>query len=269
MISMKMANHYNPVQDMMAAAICQKLFESTPNLQEVEVQARFYLDFAPSKKLAKLNYMFVQVFDWDAEENPRFMEMDKMVKMLESCRESVTELSLSLVGDDVDDEEVFDDIPQTLFLPSFTSLTRLSIFSLKAYRWGDCLSETNLPNLTHVKLAGCMQQGFILSDIFAPLLQTHVGITSLDLEAVYDGDEDNVGIGTDIVRLFPSVKMLQLKLTVLEEVEDYEDVHLLKQTLRNFAPWKLTWAFVQVANMENMDEFEEFIDENDLRISLE
>ncbi|XP_035713615.1 uncharacterized protein LOC110857199 isoform X2 [Folsomia candida] len=248
-ILIKMTNQYETEQDEMAASICQKLLNSTPNLTEMEVEASFYLDFAPSKKLSKLTYAFVQFFDWDTEEPPGVMEIGKMAKMLESCRESLTELSLSHVGEKIDDEED-DDMPQpqTLSLPSFTSLTRLSISSMEVYRLGDCLSATHLPNLTHVSLAGCVQLDFTLSDIFANLLQPHVGITSLDLDAVYDGDEHYVDIGTEIIRVFPAVKMLQLKLTISVHllVENYDDIRLLKKTLRNFAPWELTSAVVQI-----------------------
>ncbi|XP_035713992.1 uncharacterized protein LOC118438216 [Folsomia candida] len=257
MISIRMANQYRLDQDKLGAIISQKLFNATPNLQEVEVEAGFYLDFAPCKKLDKFTYAFVKFLDWRTHEPSKVVEMDKIVKMLESCRESLTELSLSQVRvvDFEDDEEDDDDVQpvQTLSLPSFPNLTRLSISSMEVYRLGDCLSVKNVPNLTHVILAGSIKKWFTLSNIIAHFRHPHVGITTLDLDAAYDGDEDDVEIGTEIVRLFPAVKILKLKLTLLAylQMDDLEEIRLLKQILRNFAPWELTSALVEMKNVRS------------------
>ncbi|OXA45448.1 uncharacterized protein LOC118437937 [Folsomia candida] len=239
MISIRMADQDRDGQDKLAAAISQQLVYSTPNLQEVEVEAGFYLDFSPCKKLVKFKYTFIKFLDWETEERSEVVEIDKVVKMLESCRESLTELSLSQVLlEDFEDDEDDDEMPTLLLLPSFPNLTRLSISSMEVYRLGDCLCATNLPNLTHVSLAGSVKQWFALTDMFSHLRHPHVGVTSLHLDAAYDGDDDHANIGTEIVHLFPSVKTLQLKVTLLEylHMDDLEEISLLKQTLRNFAP---------------------------------
>ncbi|XP_021961335.2 uncharacterized protein LOC110857032 [Folsomia candida] len=256
-ISIKMTNQFDNKQDEMAASICQKLLNATPNLQEVEMEASFYLDFAPSKKLTKLTYTFVQFFEHDFMEEPVLIEIDKISEMLECCRESsLTELTLRHVGEGIIDyEEDENDMQQTLSLPSFPKLTRLSISSMDFYHLGDYLSTAHLPNLTHVSLAINFKQFVSLSDIFAHIRHPHVGVTSLHLDAAHDGDEDHVGIGTEILRLFPAVKTLQLKLTVsaFVQVEGDVAIRILKRTLRNFAPWELTSALVEMKYVRSSD----------------
>ncbi|XP_035712199.1 uncharacterized protein LOC118437355 [Folsomia candida] len=255
-ISFTMADQYLPDQDDMAASICQKLLNAAPNVAEVEVKASFYLDFSPSKKLAKFSYTFVKFLDVETDEPVSFMDMDRVTEMLATCcGESLAELKLSHVAELNGDEEDDDgDIPEILSLPSLPSLTRLSLSAMEAYRLGDCLHMTNLPNLTHVTLVPSNKQYITLSDMFEHFRQPHVGITSLDLSAMYDGDEDNVTTAAKIVRLFPAVTKFQLKLTNLQSEDDDDDDDMdsgLTDTLRNFAAWELTSALVEMKNVES------------------
>ncbi|XP_021959798.1 uncharacterized protein LOC110855696 isoform X1 [Folsomia candida] len=255
-ISFTMADQYLPDQDDMAASICQKLLNAAPNVAEVELKASFYLDFSSSKKLAKFSYTFVKFLDVETDEPVSFMDMDRVTEMLATCcGESLAELKLSHVAELNGDEEDDDgDIPEILSLPSLPSLTRLSLSAMEAYRLGDCLQETNLPNLTHVTLVPSNKQYITLSDIFEHFRQPHVGVTSLDLSAMYDGDEDKVTTAAEIVRLFPAVAKFQLQLTNLQSEDDDDDDDMdsgVTDTLRNFAPWEVTSALVEMKNLES------------------
>lgn len=73
------------------STFCQKLLNSAPNLEEVDLNTSFYRKFTECRKLRNLS---LKLDSWG---NFQF-EISQMTKMLDSCRNSVESLTLDYLG---------------------------------------------------------------------------------------------------------------------------------------------------------------------------
>ncbi|OXA54844.1 hypothetical protein Fcan01_10222 [Folsomia candida] len=222
-------------QDDGISSICQRLLNSAPNILHVDIDASFYPDFTPCEKLKVLSYTFVQYFD-DWAEADEFVDTSELAGMLDTCRNSLSGLSLSCPHD----WENF--APGTFVLPSSPTLMVMHIEEM--YPLGNFLHRVNLPNLTHVTFSGYNRNCMGLTHIFKNFDLPHERITSLTVEVFYTYVEADVETAAKIVRLFPSVKKFRLKLTIC--VDNDEDEPNVTEMLQSFATWDLTSGSVEI-----------------------
>ncbi|XP_021961515.1 uncharacterized protein LOC110857211 [Folsomia candida] len=220
--------------------LLQALMDSAPNLNSLDVSSNFFPNFEGCKNLKVLNFRLIRQAPYKVPNR----DLVAAIGMLAQVKDTLIEMGLSShVSGDVMPRKW-----QSLDVPVMSKLTSLSIHPTAIYMCQDFLNENHLPALKDLFLGFSNRSAALIASPHLNLWKRHSGVKSLKLELDGRWLKNANGIGLQIVRLFPSVKKLEVGMAWKDVINNkYLEVNKeeVKQIMTPYRNWDLEEASVR------------------------